>query len=372
MEPKAMRQTTVSHSGPVFFFMLLLISTISVHALPAPMQAPSVGATVAVRMMEAVDSDKDPAGKQYRAAVVKAVNAGNGVTIPEGAVATVMVASSGSARTAQLSSVVVNGQVVAVTSGAATVTAAQRAAGSAVNAMRSLGGTFGHHANVPAGVAAVTAVATGQRVMLPPGVTLNFVLSQPLASSAALAGAPSSPAGQPVIASAASASTPPSSAPLSATRGQHWWLCQYAEPKDRAKPVLGSFMYYAVFPAGNDDPSHGLVTHFNGYVQQNYKVADNYTTGNTGAGHCQRVFDDAAGRENSVNMMVKQWASGNIEPVHVNWTDTPAEDAAIDAKLASAKTSQPAAPPSAAGSKECAYHATCTQTPAPVRKPPDR
>src|SRR5260370_34389747 len=38
-----------------------------------------------------------------------------------------------------------------------------------------------------------------------------------------------------------------------------------------------------------------------------------------------------------MDTLEKQWALDKIEVVHVNWTDTPAENAAIDAKIASAK-----------------------------------
>jgi hypothetical protein len=60
-------------------------------------------------------------------------------------------------------------------------------------------GGFGHHVNAPAGV---TAVAMGQRVILPPGITLTFVLSQPPASSAGASTSPTAPATQTLTASA--------------------------------------------------------------------------------------------------------------------------------------------------------------------------
>jgi hypothetical protein len=48
-------------------------------------------------------------------------------------------------------------------------------------------GGFGHHVKAPSGV---TAVAMGQRVVLPPGTTLTFVLSQPPAPNSASPGTP--------------------------------------------------------------------------------------------------------------------------------------------------------------------------------------
>ncbi len=177
--------------GPLCFAMVLLAT----HALHA--QAPAVGAPVVVRMLEAVNSGNDPAGKQYRARINKAVDAGNGVRIPLGAAAVVTLAKDGSGYSAHLASVTINGQPVAVASGPASVSSGlQSAATSTMSSMGSMLGGFGHHAGAPTGV---TAVAMGQRVVLPPGITLTFVLSQPPAAN------PDGPGGQPLTASASPA-----------------------------------------------------------------------------------------------------------------------------------------------------------------------
>jgi hypothetical protein len=362
MERKAMRRKNILCSGGRSFFAIF-IAAISTPAMAAHAQAPSGGVSVAVKMMDAVDSNIDPAGKQYRATVAKAVDAGNGVMIPQGAIAAVTLASNGSARTARLASLTINGQVVTVTTGSGSVIAEQSAAGRAASAMSSLGGALGHHVNAPAGI---SAVATGQRIVLPPGTTLNFVLSQPLASSPATPAAGASLAGHPATASAAPASAPSSGPAGAAAPGQHWWMCRYSDLKDPSKPALGSFMYYALIPTSGD--ASKMNGHFNGYVQQNYKVTNSESTG---SGFCRRFSDDAATRANSMDMMLKQWASSHFEAVNVKWTDTPAENAAVDAKLAAGKPAPSAALESGAGSKECAYHATCTPPPA-APKPPGR
>jgi len=190
----------------MFLVAAVLVSMASTKALDA--QAPVTGATVAVKMMEAVDSSKDPAGKQYSASVTKAVDAGNGVTIPQGAVAAVTLANSGSGYAAQLVSVTINGQAVSMASGSASVTSAtQGAAAGAVSSVGSMLGGFGHRVSAPS---KVTAVAMGQRVVLPPGTNLAFVLSQPPAASASTS--PTAPAAQTMTASAtpaASATTSP-------------------------------------------------------------------------------------------------------------------------------------------------------------------
>jgi hypothetical protein len=92
---------------------LLLNSPLALHAQT---QEPVASTSVAVKMIDAVDSGSDPAGKQYRASVANAVNGGNGVRIPQGASATVILANSGSGWTTQLASITINGQAVAVAS----------------------------------------------------------------------------------------------------------------------------------------------------------------------------------------------------------------------------------------------------------------
>ncbi len=210
--------------GPLIFSMFLvaavLVSMASTKALDA--QAPVAGATVAVKMMEAVDSSKDPAGKQYSASVTKAVDAGNGITIPQGATAAVTLANSGSGYAARLVSVTINGQAVSVASGPASVTSgAQGAAAGAVSSVGSMLGGFGHHVSAPP---KVTAVATGQRVVLPPGTTLTFVLSQPPVSNTTASAVPA-PAGEPMTASAAPAPSPVSSPSGASGSGQFFISC---------------------------------------------------------------------------------------------------------------------------------------------------
>jgi hypothetical protein len=196
-------------------------------------------------------------------------------------------------------------------------------------------GGLGHHVNAPAGV---TAVAMGQRVVLPPGTTLTFVLSQ--APAAGPAPAPPSA----VAPSVAPAPQPaqPSAAPVAAP-GQDWWMCQYKDVKDRLKPELGYIRYYALFPSSETlaGGPHGMDVHFNAYVPQNYKINDI----NKAGGYCERISNDVAGREYSKNLLLQQWTSSNDQPVHVAWTDTPAENAAIEAKTVSGNAAVVAAGP---------------------------
>jgi hypothetical protein len=208
----------VSVSFELVFFSIFLVASIA-FTLPLHAQA-VVDATIAVRMIDAVNSTSDPAGRQYRASVTRTVDAANGVVIANGSAAVVTVAKSGSGWSAQLSSVSINGQPVAVASGPANVTSAtQSALGSATNAMNTVLGGFGHHVKIPAGV---TAVATGQRVILPPGTTLTFMLSH----APAAAGAPSmTTSAAPAPSLAANPAPGPAAAPPTAAAGGNYAYC---------------------------------------------------------------------------------------------------------------------------------------------------
>ncbi len=159
--------------------------------------------------------------------------------------------------------------------------------------------------------------------------------SASLAAHHAAPAAARTPAPAPRLAAFAAPAASPAPAPAqAAAAGQHWWMCRYRDVKDPSKPALGSRMYYALLPSSASLPG-GLNHHFNAYIQQNYKITDHNNAGN---GYCQRYSDDAAARANSMDMIQKQWASNAppVEVIHTNWGDTPAEDAAIDAKLAGA------------------------------------
>jgi hypothetical protein len=143
---------------------------------PAPaagvQAAPAPGTSVEVAMIDAVDSSRDPAGKQYRATATKAVNASNNVTIPQGAAATVTLVRNGASWVAQLSSLMINGQPVTVASNSAALTSTAQNTASTVS--NTIGGIFGRKPNVPS---AAQTVATGDWVILPPGSRLSFVLA---------------------------------------------------------------------------------------------------------------------------------------------------------------------------------------------------
>jgi hypothetical protein len=298
----------------LFLALFLVASTAFAPALNA--QAPAAGTTVTVKMLDAVDSSSDSAGKQYRAAVTKALTASNGVAIAQGSAAMVTLRNSGSGYTAQLSSIAINGQAVAVTSSSASLTAgAQTAAGSAVNSINSVIGEFGHHVNSPAASAA-TAIATGQRVVLPSGTTLNFVLD---ASAAP-------PAARPVVNYAAPAqmTAAAASAPLSAQA--YYTLCRYQGQQD-GHPVI-----YVAPIIHTDHGASDISQDFNIYMKANYDI----NKIQQGSGYCRTVSNSPDQQAFTLQQLDKQWADSKTVVTRLTWTDSPSEMAAANAKLKAA------------------------------------
>jgi hypothetical protein len=286
---------------------------------------------VAVKMLDAVDSGSDAAGKQYRASVTKAVTASNGVAIAQGAAATVTLTNSGSGYTAQLSSITLNGQPVTVASGSASVTAAESAASSA---MKSVGSMIGHHVSAPS---AVTTVATGQRVVLPPGTTLTFVLSQPPASSpVASTAAPTvsaAPAASPAQPTTAVATPAPRPAGTSASAQPYYTLCRYQGQQD-GHPII-----YVTPIIHTDRGASDISLAFNQYMSVTYDIMKIQQ----GSGYCRTVSNSADQQAYTMQQLEKQWADSKTVVTHIDWTGTPDEIAATDAKVAARTSAQSAA-----------------------------
>ncbi|MBS1850929.1 MAG: PD40 domain-containing protein [Acidobacteria bacterium] len=153
------------------------------------------GTEVFVRMAELVDSSQGGMGRQYRGVVTKSANGGNGAAVPNGTVAMLTLTRNQAGWAAQLNTLLIKGQMVSVSSGPATVAGGvQSAATNAVNTVTSIFGSFGHKSNNAA--SAAQAAISGQRIFLPPGTQLRFVLNGVSASSGAFTpGAATSAAG---------------------------------------------------------------------------------------------------------------------------------------------------------------------------------
>ncbi len=347
------------HPGkiPAFFgfgFICMLVSGSIVSTKPLHAQnqqtqnaAPS-GISVPVKMIDPVDSQTDPAGKQYRASVAKAVNAGSGVQIPQGTPATVVLAQGANGWSTQLTSLTVGGQAIAVTSSSASVTsAAQNAAATAANAVGSVFGGFGHHAPP----AAVTAVAVGQRVVLPPGVTLTFVVATPGAAGGAAPAVDAAPAANPAPEATAAAPAPtpaagpaPNPAPVAAVAAPaangRYVFCFTGHP---ANPPTNAFTnatepvtYFSdVFP----EPSIGLhvTVDWNAFLQK----------GSMPQGACQdRVGLSVA--QAGKQQMEDARRNEKKQIVETGWKNAPAAAAATNAAAATSQAVATAPPTGAA------------------------
>ena len=327
-----MRRTKVpSHFGPLFLSTLLTASVVSTPVLHA--QAPAAGTAVSVRMIDTVNSASDPAGKQYRASVTTAVTAANDVSIPQGAAATVTLTSNGSGYTARLSSITLNGQAVAVTSNSASVSSVGQYAQS--RAANAVGSILGHHVSAPASVAAA---ATGQRVSLPTGTTLTFVLGESPASNSGGSIAPAAQGGQPAPAQQTAYAAPaPAAAPAP---GHDAYLCRYYGQKDAHPITYVTPIIYTGAP-----PNQAFFNYLN--------TTFDLSKIQYGTGSCRRYSNDPATQANSVDMLEKQWAASKTEVIHVDWTNSPSENATATAKLASAATA--AAVPTAAANQHYVF-----------------
>ena len=233
---------------------------------PAPVvQAPPVSTTVVTRLVDPINSAYDPAGKQYRGVVTQASTAGS-VSIPVNTLARITVAQSAGAWSTQLSSLSLDGQTVAVTSSGVSATSpVQQNAQKLGSVLSGLGG-FGKKAPVAAPAAA--AIASGDRVVLPPGTKLTFTVSVPQPSAPASPGATAAPpaptaAAAPVNAAAAnqplSSNLPPVSNPAGSVV-----LCGTMN-------VDGKDYVSAIFAAGNQ-PSAVYDAAFSKYVLTKFDV----------------------------------------------------------------------------------------------------
>ena len=287
------------------FLVASLGTTPALHAQTPT--APAVGTSVAVRLIDAVNSANDAAGKQYRASVTKAVDAGNGETIALGAVAGVRLVNSGngSAWTTQLVSVAINGQPVAVASSSVSAESEkQNAAKLGVGAMSSALASLGHHVNASA---LVTPVATGPQVTLPKGTILSFVLAQPPAPSPLVAAA------QPAIASAAPAhSTASGPAAISGAGGAltAMDIC-FSNTTPFAGPYHNTEYLTAVVEAPLDAQGRtpDLAAAFTAYLKATYQARLNVT--------CQSIWSTADAQ--SVQKKIASDHSPTVKLVDTGW-----------------------------------------------------
>lgn len=309
-----MRYTRVSRLRSYFCSLSILAATVAPPALHAQTQNTSaIGTKVTVRILERVNTGSDPAGKQYRAMITRPVAEGNGVAIATGANATVTLDKNGTDWVAHLSTVATNGQAVAVTSSLASATTA---AHNDANAMHAMLGALGSHAPAP-----VSAIATGQQVIMPPGTTLTFLLAaSPAPNSSAPAASGSSASAQPAANTPAAAPAPPATPAAAAApaSGQGtWYLCTFSGFTASRRIVYVSPYVQTVALAQAVNAAW-----FN-YVRQTYPVDK---LGSQKA-DCEPGSSDPQTRAFSVSYEDKMLADGKTDVTNVNWSYAPVEAA---------------------------------------------
>jgi len=289
-----------------------------------------VAPTIAVKMIDLVDSTRDPAGKQYRAGLIRPVNIGNGVIIAQGSAATVVLVKNGSGWDVQLSSLVIKGQVTTVTSNPGTVIGAAGQSNVA-NAANAVLGSFGRKPNTYSPVAVV---AMGERVVLTPGISLSFVLNAiPVVPEPSSAPAP-----------VAKPSAPAQNVPAQArTQLGTTYLCW----------IWTETSYYrsGVFHVAANTSLGAINDAFQNYLRKNYHLQFSGSS-------CPDLLADPDGQ--TVIQQIEQWAKAHKqEVISVDWKYVPGRDTP---------------PPPAGAVAGCGVGANCkglvASTPTPVAKQP--
>lgn len=167
---------------------------------PAEMQIPA-GTQLVVRLIDAVDSDRDALGQRYRASLDQPVYVNGEMIIPRGAdVIAQLIDSQQSGKikgrtslTLELKSIVVNGRQYGIVTAGVVEASKSRGARSAkvIGGAAALGALIGGIAGGGAGAAigagsgaavgtAAEVVTSGQHVRIPSETRLTFTLQQPL------------------------------------------------------------------------------------------------------------------------------------------------------------------------------------------------
>jgi hypothetical protein len=209
----------------------------------------------------------------------------------------------------------------------------------------------------------IDTMAMAQNVFLPAGTTLTFVLSQPLASSS---GGTAAPAPVAIVAPAPATAQAPSPATEAPPAGQDAYYCRFYGQKD-GHPIT------YVTPVFYESTLGHLPDRFYAYMNSTYDLSKiQYPQG-----QCERLSNVPALQANSMDMMEKQWAASKTEVIHLTWTDTPAENAAIKpAAPVTASNAPPAGGPfiscsTAGGAGFEIYVTGIFQTAKPVKQLPN-
>ena len=273
-------------------------------------QVPARGTVVTVTMIDAVDSNEGSDGRQYRASVSKPVTASNGVAILQNAAAVVTLTRVGTGWMAHLASLTIDGQAVAVTSTAATLT--QSAQGRAANATAAVAGSLmGGFGKRTRAAPAIAAGASGARVILPAGSELRFVLATDVLAGP-LPGAPTP--STPVAATTpkpANAATQPSRATQAQIPEGKAYYCKLLT---NGKPQ--TFYFTNVFRS-TADANDTLYRAWGKYLVDKYHLYAN------GVGYCLPIGEDPSKWDSSLAQIEQYARQHNQEVVRVDWKFTP-------------------------------------------------
>ncbi|MGH9695423.1 MAG: hypothetical protein ACRD5Z_14835, partial [Bryobacteraceae bacterium] len=125
---------------------------------------------------------------------------------------------------------------------------------------------------------------------------------------------------------------------------QYAFLCTYSGQKD-----VHSIEYVSPVVYGAATAASQLSQAFYNYLKTTYDLSKIQR----GRGGCESFPKEPAAQANSMGMLEKQWAASKTEVTHVAWTNAPAENAAIDTKVAATATA--AAVPTAAESQKYVF-----------------
>ena len=235
--------------------------------------------TIEVKVGQAIDSDRDASGKEYAAIVTQTINAG-GVTITQGSLATVTLvkAADGTASVQLVSINMPSRGHVQASSSSVTVTGspAQKATSRLGAALGARLGGIGQGTAAPI----ATPTASGARVSLTPGSTLQFTFSMGGATPPAAAPAPAATAAAPAAPPANPApSAAPSPAPASVASASGGVtamnICFSNPPPNPSDQSYKTEYLTAVFevPVNTQGPIPMLEPAFSTYLKMTYQYA---------------------------------------------------------------------------------------------------
>lgn len=292
--------------------------------------------SVFVKMIDPVDSIRDPAGKVYRGGVVRPVNIGNGVIIHQGSAATVVLVRNGSGLSVQLKSLVIQGKVTPVTSNPGVLTGAAAEPGMAAAANRAyarFGRFMRRNTRSP-----VTAIKMGRQVVLMQGLTLSFVLNPvPTPHPAVPAARPVAHAVQPPPAVAAGRIPQAEDQAEYVCHGpydQEWRKVGGSIVRDQRSTAfyLSAAFYASANPLRVSEP---MKQAWQNYLTKTYTPVD--SEGSFGRATCDKVFQAHTGYndldgKSIIQQYVQAWAARPDKPqiVHTGWKYVPGQDKPVE------------------------------------------